>query len=89
GTLPDYTAPPPGCRFHPRCPHAMPVCREARPPAFPVATSPASPAFPALKDRLADRADDVARPEGRVARHRVACWLYDEDGGHQSAQGQG
>jgi peptide/nickel transport system ATP-binding protein len=26
GTLPDYTAPPPGCRFAPRCPHAMPVC---------------------------------------------------------------
>ncbi len=23
--------PPPGCAFHPRCPHAMPVCREKRP----------------------------------------------------------
>jgi len=36
GTLPDYTRPPTGCRFHPRCPHAMPVCHESRPPAFPV-----------------------------------------------------
>jgi oligopeptide/dipeptide ABC transporter ATP-binding protein len=33
GTLPDYTEPPKGCRFHPRCPHAMPACR-SRPPVF-------------------------------------------------------
>ena len=31
GTLPDYAAPPPGCRFAPRCPYAMPTC--AKPPA--------------------------------------------------------
>ncbi len=28
GTLPDYTDPPRGCRFHPRCPHAMDACLE-------------------------------------------------------------
>ena len=38
GTLPDYTDPPMGCRFHPRCPHAMPVCRR-RPPGFDVGRS--------------------------------------------------
>jgi oligopeptide/dipeptide ABC transporter ATP-binding protein len=32
GTVPDALAFPPGCRFHPRCPHAMPVCREKAPP---------------------------------------------------------
>jgi oligopeptide/dipeptide ABC transporter ATP-binding protein len=26
GLVPDLTAPPPGCRFAPRCPHAMPEC---------------------------------------------------------------
>lgn len=26
GTPPNLAAPPPGCRFHPRCPLAMPVC---------------------------------------------------------------
>jgi oligopeptide/dipeptide ABC transporter ATP-binding protein len=31
GALPDYAAPPPGCRFAPRCPSVMSVC--ARPPA--------------------------------------------------------
>jgi peptide/nickel transport system ATP-binding protein len=32
GTVPDYTVAPSGCRFHPRCPHAMTVCRSRKPP---------------------------------------------------------
>jgi peptide/nickel transport system ATP-binding protein len=32
GSVPNLIYPPPGCRFHPRCPHAMPVCKESRPP---------------------------------------------------------
>ncbi|MCB8820548.1 ABC transporter ATP-binding protein [Microvirga rosea] len=31
GELPSPLAPPSGCPFHPRCEHAMPVCREDRP----------------------------------------------------------
>jgi peptide/nickel transport system ATP-binding protein len=32
GTPPDLREPPPGCRFHPRCPAVMPVCSEMVPP---------------------------------------------------------
>jgi peptide/nickel transport system ATP-binding protein len=32
GSVPNLIYPPSGCRFHPRCPHAMPVCKESRPP---------------------------------------------------------
>ena len=32
GDLPSPMAPPQGCHFHPRCPNAMPICREAYPP---------------------------------------------------------
>lgn len=31
GRIPNYLTPPPGCRFHPRCPHAMDVCRAEKP----------------------------------------------------------
>ena len=32
GTVPNLIYPPPGCRFHPRCPMVMEICREKRPP---------------------------------------------------------
>jgi peptide/nickel transport system ATP-binding protein len=31
GNVPNLVTPPPGCRFHPRCPHAMDVCRREFP----------------------------------------------------------
>jgi peptide/nickel transport system ATP-binding protein len=37
GSPPSLVTPPTGCRFHPRCPHAMAVCAERLPPAFEVA----------------------------------------------------
>jgi peptide/nickel transport system ATP-binding protein len=36
GAPPSLVSPPPGCRFHPRCPHAMVICAESVPPAFDV-----------------------------------------------------
>ncbi|MFW7343449.1 oligopeptide/dipeptide ABC transporter ATP-binding protein [Pollutimonas sp. H1-120] len=31
GEIPSPLAPPPGCTFHPRCPHAMDICRRQAP----------------------------------------------------------
>ncbi|HWA36859.1 MAG TPA: ABC transporter ATP-binding protein [Burkholderiales bacterium] len=31
GEIPSPIAPPPGCHFHPRCPHAMPRCKTEAP----------------------------------------------------------
>lgn len=31
GEPPNLTEPPPGCRFHPRCPHAMEICTHTAP----------------------------------------------------------
>jgi peptide/nickel transport system ATP-binding protein len=32
GAVPNLIRPPSGCRFHPRCPYAMAVCSEEKPP---------------------------------------------------------
>ena len=32
GTVPNLVDPPTGCRFHPRCPQALQICRERVPP---------------------------------------------------------
>ncbi len=34
GAPPNLIRPPSGCRFHPRCPHAMAVCAQTTPPPF-------------------------------------------------------
>ncbi len=31
GNPPDYRYPPPGCRFHPRCPYAVDICKKVKP----------------------------------------------------------
>ena len=37
GAPPSLVSPPSGCRFHPRCPFAMAVCKEEAPPPLPAA----------------------------------------------------
>jgi peptide/nickel transport system ATP-binding protein len=34
GAPPDLVGPPPGCRFHPRCQHAMQICPTKQPPEY-------------------------------------------------------
>lgn len=36
GEVPSAVNPPPGCRFHTRCPHAMDICRKKEPPLIEV-----------------------------------------------------
>jgi len=36
GRIPEYLNPPPGCRFHTRCPQVMDICRREKPPHFSV-----------------------------------------------------
>lgn len=37
GEIPSPLNPPTGCHFHPRCPHAMPICSEQAPALLPIA----------------------------------------------------
>ncbi len=36
GSPPDLFSPPPGCAYHPRCPHAMRICNRQGPANYPV-----------------------------------------------------
>jgi peptide/nickel transport system ATP-binding protein len=36
GSPPDLARPPAGCRFHPRCPEVMPMCRRQEPELYSV-----------------------------------------------------
>jgi peptide/nickel transport system ATP-binding protein len=38
GSPPSLVSPPSGCRFHPRCPHAMAICAQRTPPGSQVAS---------------------------------------------------
>jgi peptide/nickel transport system ATP-binding protein len=63
GTPPDLRDPPAGCRFHPRCPEAMDVCRADVPPEvrFPDGVRVACHLFPPWRDGAVPvTADDLA-----------------------------
>lgn len=34
GSTPNYVSPPEGCRFHPRCPYVMDICRREKPELY-------------------------------------------------------
>ncbi len=42
GSMPRLTAIPPGCAFHPRCPHAFDRCRQERPELMPAGATRAA-----------------------------------------------
>jgi peptide/nickel transport system ATP-binding protein len=64
GAPPDLVAPPSGCRFHPRCEHAMQICPKKQPPQFAPHRAECWLLEPSLSD--ADRAP-LEREEVAVA----------------------
>jgi peptide/nickel transport system ATP-binding protein len=61
GAPPSLVAPPSGCRFHPRCPHAMAICADAVPQAFDVGGGHKSACWLHARDLDAAQASPLAR----------------------------
>ncbi|WP_370146369.1 ABC transporter ATP-binding protein [Streptacidiphilus sp. EB129] len=63
GSPPSLVDPPSGCRFHPRCPFAMAICKERTPPALPVAAEQVAACWLHTKDTEdANDAETAPRP---------------------------
>ncbi len=71
GSPPNLVAPPPGCRFHPRCPYVMDICRQEAPPfkTYPKGSSLAAVTSPGRRRR-------PGRDDGDGS--WTACWLYED-----------
>jgi peptide/nickel transport system ATP-binding protein len=71
GQPPSMLRPPPGCRFHPRCPYVMPICKEVDPGLTPVSGDPGHLQSCHLdeetKDREAAKLLAVMMGEGQAA----------------------
>ena len=70
GEPPSLIDPPTGCRFNPRCPSAMDICRTELPPRFDVPV-------PVELAATVTVADASAAADGETL-HWAACWLFDE-----------
>lgn len=67
GQPPSLINPPPGCPFHPRCPFAMPRCREEAPPLRQVGPDPAHRSACWLPLDLVGTGDDVDLARAQAA----------------------
>ena len=70
GRIPEYLHPPEGCRFHPRCPKVMDVCRTERPPFYTVDGGNVAGAYGGVSPGGAGGHNAAG------CDHRVACFLY-------------
>ena len=84
GAPPSLIAPPTGCRFHPRCPYAMDVCRLKEPPSVTVARGHSAACWlhvePAAR-QVASSAEVAATDVG--APHRKAAGFASLDADQQ------
>jgi oligopeptide/dipeptide ABC transporter ATP-binding protein len=53
GAVPNLISPPPGCRFAPRCPLAIPACAAALPPGVPVGSGHVAACIRVREERAA------------------------------------
>ena len=66
GAPPDLADPPPGCRFHPRCPHAMVICPTRQPAPITLSGGRVAECF-LLEDVTPAQSQPLAREEVLVA----------------------
>ena len=71
GSPPDLIDPPPGCRFHPRCPDAMQVCPTRHPPTVAAASGQ-------QVDCWLHGPDELIPPGGKAPLDREAAGVADE-----------
>ena len=71
GAPPDLVDPPPGCRFHPRCPQAMEVCRAKEPVGVEIRPSH-------LAECWLHGPQDEIPPDGRRPLEREEIGIADE-----------
>ncbi len=67
GAPPSLVSPPSGCRFHPRCPFAMAICKQTTPPALPVAEDHVAACWLHAKDLTAEQKAPLATHEPAAA----------------------
>jgi peptide/nickel transport system ATP-binding protein len=72
GAPPSLVHPPGGCRFHPRCPHAMAVCAEQVPPPFEVSTGHVSACWLHAADLTGGQSRSLAGRAGNLVSSPVA-----------------
>ena len=68
GAPPSLVTPPPGCRFHPRCPHAMRICADAVPVPTEVGAGQASACWLHAPDPSAAERAPLAHARNKPAR---------------------
>ena len=76
GQPPSLLRPPSGCRFHPRCPYVMPICKEDDPELTPVAGDPGHLQACHLDEETKDReaAKLLAGMMAEAVMAAVAAW---------------
>jgi peptide/nickel transport system ATP-binding protein len=72
GAPPSLVSPPAGCRFHPRCPHAMAVCAEQVPPESEVSTGHVSACWLHATGLTGGQSRPLAGRAGNLASSSVA-----------------